>query len=109
MITPVPATPVGPGYTVQTVAQPDKKPRMRGRPAAKKEEPEKLDMAMPATPASEVQMCAAYDGEFDSAIERADTLRAAGRAEDETDDEISFGSETADTDMGQGVRINPNI
>jgi hypothetical protein len=58
-------------------------------------------------------MSAPYDGEFDSTVERADTLRAAGRNESggdgEDDDEISFGSETAETDMGQGVRMNPNI
>ena len=56
-------------------------------------------------------MSAPYEGEFDSTVERADTLRAAGRmAGDQGDeDEFSLGSDTADTDMGQGVRINPNI
>jgi len=78
-------------------------------PAAKKEyqtpAPLKPDDGQPTI----LGMATPYDGEFDNSEERADTLRAAGRAEGETDDEISFGSETADTDMGQGVRINPNI
>ena len=62
-------------------------------------------------PAHVIGMSAPYEGEFDSTVERADTLRAAGRlAGDQGDeDEFSLGSDTADTDMGQGVRINPNI
>ena len=63
-------------------------------------------------PVDELGMAPAYDGEFDNTAEVADTLRAAGRAAGEgsdDEDDISFGSETADTDMGRGVRINPNL
>ena len=59
----------------------------------------------------EYGMAPAYEGEFDNSEELAGTLRAAGRSDAAGDDsdEISFGSETADTDMGHGVRINPNL
>lgn len=81
------------------------------RPAAKKkDEASAADVQpVPMPTAEDVQMAAAYDGEFDSTVERADTLRAAGRSEEDESDELSFGAETADTDMGQGVRMNPNI
>jgi hypothetical protein len=57
-------------------------------------------------------MAPQYDGEFDNTVEVADTLRAAGRtvnAADDDEDDFSLGSDTAETDIGQDVRINPNI
>lgn len=74
--------------------------------------PPPLPAPAKAEPVDELGMAPAYEGEFDNTAEVADTLRAAGREAGEgpdDEDDISFGSETADTDMGQGVRINPNL
>jgi hypothetical protein len=58
-----------------------------------------------------IGMSAPYEGEFDSTVERADTLKVSGRelSSQPDDDEFSLGSDTAETDMGYGVRMNPNI
>jgi hypothetical protein len=48
----------------------------------------------------------------DNSEEVAGTLRAAGRTAGRTaddEDEFSLGSDTAETDMGHGVKINPDI
>jgi hypothetical protein len=54
----------------------------------------------------------AADGEdVDPSGEIAATLAAAGRKAGGSDgsDDFSFGSDTADTDIGSGVAINPDI
>ena len=92
----------------------DDKPK-RKRPAAKKERvPAAGDQPVPnaGTHSDIMMMLAAYDGEFDNTAEVADTLRAAGRdvnASDDDEDDFSLGSDTAETDIGHDVRINPNI
>jgi len=79
--------------------------------AAKKETqtpaPPESDEGQPAI----LGMAAPYEGEFDNSEELADTLRIAGRSAGEgaDADDISFGSETDDTDIGRGIRINPNL
>lgn len=55
---------------------------------------------------------AADDEPVDNSEEVAGTLRAAGRTAERTaddEDEFSLGSDTAETDMGHGVKINPDI
>jgi len=57
---------------------------------------------------------AADDDPVDNSEEVAGTLRAAGRTAgrttgDDDEDEFSLGSDTAETDMGHGVKINPDI
>jgi hypothetical protein len=52
------------------------------------------------------------DEQVDNSEEVAGTLRAAGRTAERTEDdedEFSLGSDTADTDIGHGVKINPDI
>lgn len=97
--------------------QPAPKPRRRKAPAAKKERAVSPEVApaetaqQPAEPQEEVTAEHDADGNVDGTAERSGTLRAAGRAgaQESDDDDISFGSETADTDMGQGVRVNPDL
>lgn len=52
-----------------------------------------------------------FDPPVDGSEEVRGTLAAAGRAAGSQGDEddFSFGSETAETDMGHGVKINPDI
>lgn len=56
---------------------------------------------------------AAGGEDVDPSGEIAGTLRAAGRTAERTadadEDEFSLGSDTAETDMGHGVKINPDI
>ena len=51
---------------------------------------------------------AAGGEDVDPSGEIAATLAAAGRSADD-EDEFSLGSDTAETDMGHGVKINPDI
>lgn len=92
--------------------------RMRTRtaklaPAAKKEETPAPCDAASADSASAVFVAVADDDEpVDNSEELADTLKAAGRAlgaRASGGDDFSFGSDTAETDIGAGVRINPDI
>lgn len=92
--------------------------RMRMRaakpaPAAKKEDTPAPCDAASADSASAVFVAVADDDEpVDNSEELADTLKAAGRAlgaRASGGDDFSFGSDTADTDIGAGVRINPDI
>lgn len=83
-------------------------------PAAKKEA---TPVVMLPEPAAELPAEPPHEdyeeASVDNSEEVAGTLRAAGRAagaqsSDDSDD-FSFGSDTAETDMGYGVRINPDI
>lgn len=80
------------------------------RPAAKKEA---TPVVMLPEPAAEPLHEDYEEASVDNSEEVAGTLRAAGRtagaqSSDDSDD-FSFGSDTAETDMGYGVRINPDI
>jgi len=54
-----------------------------------------------------------FDTPVDGSEELAGTLKAAGRAQgvrpSDDEDDFSFGSETAETDIGHGVKINPDL
>ena len=49
----------------------------------------------------------------DNSEELAGTLKAAGRAQgvqaSDDEDDFSFGSDTADTDIGHGVKMDPDL
>lgn len=49
------------------------------------------------------------DETVDNSEELAGTLKAAGRETCEDDDDFSFGAETAETDIGHGVKMNPDL
>ena len=69
------------------------------------------------TDASEIQSgcyaSAVHDSDDDETVdnseELAGTLKAAGREACEDDDDFSFGAETAETDIGHGVKMNPDL
>lgn len=101
------------GFSVSKKPERASKPRLpRAQALAAKKEtqtpaPASPDEGRPAI----LGMAAPYEGEFDNSEELADTLLVTGGSRgggDDTDD-ISFGSETDDTDIGQGIRINPNL
>lgn len=112
-----PALSLVPQAEEPAVEEPTPKPRRRKSTAAKKEraaspEAEPAETAQqPADPQEDAPAEHDADGNVDGTAERSGTLRAAGRAgaQESDDDDISFGSETADTDMGQGVRVNPDL
>ena len=99
-----------PAPAVQEEPRRRRRRREADAPAAKKEA---TPVVMLPEPAAEPTHEDCEEAEVDNSEEVAGTLRAAGRAagaqsSDDSDD-FSFGSDTAETDMGYGVRINPDI
>lgn len=102
------------GDTVSTGVPGRTQPRrMRTRAAKPAPEAKKEETPCATAAASVVIVAAADDDEpVDNSAELADTLKAAGRAPGvraSRGDDFSFGSDTDETDMGAGVRINPDI
>ena len=63
----------------------------------------------PVGPGSDEPFLMEFGPEVDASAEREATLRAAGRSGDEDSDEITFGSDTADSDIGTGIEINMDL
>ncbi len=63
----------------------------------------------PAGPGGDGPLLVEFGPEVDASAEREATLRAAGRTGDEDSDEITFGSDTADSDIGTGIEINMDL
>ncbi len=63
----------------------------------------------PVGPGSDEPFLMEFGPEVDASAEREATLRAAGRTGDEDSDEITFGSDTADSDIGTGIEINMDL
>lgn len=63
----------------------------------------------PVGPGSDGPFLMEFGPEVDASAEREATLKAAGRSGDEDSDEITFGSDTADSDIGTGIEINMDL
>jgi hypothetical protein len=63
----------------------------------------------PVGPGSDEPFLMEFGPEVDASAEREATLKAAGRSGDEDSDEITFGSDTADSDIGTGIEINMDL